>query len=132
MAHILIVDEQPCVRQLLAAELILEWHYTASAGDRESAMTYVSRFRPDLVILDLSVGGVELLENMKRRCPLVPVIIFTADSSFKADPRLSQAEGYEIKSIDLEGLKKKIVHVLGTKPVSRTRPGQPSPVFNVV
>lgn len=36
MANILIVDDQPCVRELLSEELILEGYRVHAAGDAES------------------------------------------------------------------------------------------------
>jgi len=115
MANILIVDDQPCVQELLSEELISEGYRVSAAGDAESARGHFRSSQPDLVILDLYLDGSdgrELLRDIKRQDPDLPVIIFTAYDSYVDDPRLSQAEGYVIKSLVLDGLKRKVADVL--------------------
>ena len=119
MSKILIVDDQLCVQQLLKAELSLEGYHVATSGDADSAKWRLSSFRPDVVILDLYLGGpdgFDLFEDIKRKYPNLPVIILTAYDSYRDDPRLSQADGYVIKSIVLDELKGKIADVLCRKP----------------
>ena len=118
MANILIVDDQPCVREFLSEELISEGYRVAAAGDVKSARGQLRSSQPDLVILDLYLDGPEgreLLSDIKRQDPDLPVIIFTAYDSYVDDPRLSQADGYIIKSLVLDGLKQKVADVLGRK-----------------
>ncbi len=118
MPNILIVDHQPCVQELLSEELICEGYRVASADDAESARRHLRSSRPDLVLLDLYLDGPdgwEVLRDIKRQHPHLPVIIFTAYDSYLDDPRLSQADGYVIKSFDLGELKQKVADVLKHK-----------------
>jgi DNA-binding response OmpR family regulator len=74
--------------------------------------------RPDLVLLDLYLDGAdgwELLRDIKRQHPQLPVLIVTAYDSFVDDPRLSQADGYFVKSLDFIDLKQKIADLLRRK-----------------
>ncbi len=115
MTKILIVDDQPCVRELLSEELMLEGYRVATAGDAESVTGHLRFSKPDLVILDLYLDGAEgfgVLRDIKRQDPDLPVIIFTAYDGYVDDPRLSQADGYVIKSIVLDELKGKIAYAL--------------------
>lgn len=119
MANILIVDDQPCVRELLSEELMSEGYGVATAGDAESISGHLRFAQPDLVLLDLYLDGPEgvgVLRDIKREDPDLPVIIFTAYDSYRDDLRLSQADGYVIKSFDLNELKEKIADVLHRKP----------------
>ena len=119
MTKILIVDDQACVRELLSEELISEGYRVATAGDAESVSGHLRFSQPDLVLLDLYLDGpdgIGVLRDIKRQHPDLPVIIFTAYDSYVDDPRLSQADGYVIKSIDLDELKGKIADVLRRKP----------------
>jgi DNA-binding NarL/FixJ family response regulator len=59
------------------------------------------------------------LHNIKKKDPHLPVIIYTAYDSYREDPRLSEADGYLIKSIALDELKNKIANVLSRKLVSQ-------------
>ena len=124
MPNILIVDGQPCVRELLSEELICEGYRVASADDAESARRHLRSSRPDLVLLDLYLDGPdgwELLRDIKRQDPELPVLIVTAYDSFVDDPRLSQADGYFVKSLDFMDLKQKIAHLLREKPSRETK-----------
>lgn len=115
MAKILIVDDQPCIRELLSEELLSEGYRVATAGDAESISGHLRFSRPDLIVLDLYLDGpdgIGVLRDIKREDPDLPVIIFTAYDSYMDDPRLSQADGYVIKSICLDELKGKIGNVL--------------------
>jgi two-component system response regulator (stage 0 sporulation protein F) len=118
MAKILIVDDQACVRELLSEELILDGYRVATAGDAESVSGHLRFSQPDLVLLDLYLDGpdgIGVLHDIKRQHPDLPVIIFTAYDSYVDDPRLSQADGYVIKSIVLDELKGKIADVIRRK-----------------
>jgi DNA-binding NtrC family response regulator len=124
MDKILIVDDQECVRQLLTEELTSEGYQVTSADDVESAKKRVSFFEPDLVLLDLHLEGPQgfkLLEDIKGQYPELPFIIFSAYDSFGDDSRLSQADGYILKSFDLDPLKQKIADVLNRKRLSEEK-----------
>jgi len=123
MAKILIVDDQACVRELLSEELISEGYGVATAGDAESISGHLRFSRPDLVLLDLYLdgcNGIGVLGDIKRQHPDLPVIIFTAYDSYREDPRLSQADGYIIKSTVLDELKGKIADVLSRQQPLKT------------
>lgn len=116
MPNILIVDDQPCIRELISEELIYEGYEVESVGDAESARAHIKRSRPDLVLLDLYLDGPDgwdVLRDIKRQDPRLPVLIVTAYDSFKDDPRLSRADGYVIKSTDFTELKHQIANALG-------------------
>lgn len=115
MPKILIVDDQRCVRELIAEELTCEGYEVETAGDGESVRTLLRFSRPDLVLLDLYLdghNGWEVLRDLKRQQPHLPVIILTAYDSFEEDPRLSQADGYVVKSTDFGQLKQEIANAL--------------------
>ena len=119
MSKILIIDDQPHLRELLSEELEDEGYGVESIGGAESLTRYLRDFKPDLVLLDLYLKGFEgwdVLHDIKSRYPHLPVLIVTAYDSYVDDPRVSEADGYVIKSfIALDDLKQKIAHILGTK-----------------
>jgi DNA-binding NtrC family response regulator len=118
MPNILIVDNQPCVRQLLSHELICEGYGVATAGNAKSARGHLKCSQPDLVLLDLCLDGFDgfgLLKDIKAQDPDLPVIMVTAYSNFADDPRLFQADAYVVKSLDFMELKQTITDVLGRK-----------------
>ena len=116
MAHVLIVDDQPYVREFLSEELAHDGYRTEAIGDPDSIWGHLTHWRPDVVLLDLYLDGFkgwDILGDIKTRAPDLPVLILTAYDTFEDDPRLSQADGYVIKSfVDLDKLKEKIAAVL--------------------
>ena len=131
MADILLVDDQPCVGQIISEELILEGHQVCSLCDAESVREYLLCTRPDLILLDLYLeGGLEgfgILGDIKRKYPHLPVIIVTAYDSYSEEPRLSQADGYLIKSVYFfDELKQRIAQVL-TQQRSNKATEEPEP-----
>jgi CheY-like chemotaxis protein/anti-sigma regulatory factor (Ser/Thr protein kinase) len=85
MDHVLIVDDSAVDRRL--AGRLLEKHggYTISyANDGAEALEHFARELPDLVVTDLQMplmNGLQLVEAVRARYPLVPVILMTAHGS---------------------------------------------------
>jgi two-component system response regulator (stage 0 sporulation protein F) len=121
MASILIIDDQPYIQELFSQELMDEGYKVLSTGDAESAKVYLENSKPDLVLLDLFLNGFEgwnVLQEIKRKDPHIPVLIVTAYDTYADDPRLSQADGYMVKSfVRFDELKHKVADVLGQKQV---------------
>ena len=118
MPSILIIDDQPWVQELLIEELTCEGYQVAAMCDAKSVMENLTVSHPDLVLLDLYLDGIEgfgILSDIKNRIPDLPIIIFTAYDTYLDDPRLSQADGYVIKSFRLDELKQKVADVLKQK-----------------
>ena len=119
MSNILIVDDQPYLRELFSQELLDEGYGVEDVPDAESLMLYLEHWKPDLVLLDLYLDGFQgwdLLREIKRRDPDIPVLIVTAYDNYMDDPRLSSADGYVLKSFtNLTELKKKIAEILSRK-----------------
>ncbi|MDL1958175.1 MAG: response regulator [Deltaproteobacteria bacterium] len=118
MASILIVDEQPHVREFLSDQLRSEGYRFAAADDGKSVRGHLRNSQPDLVILDLYPDrpeAKEVLLDIMRQDPDLPVIIFTAYDGYVADSQSPQADGYAIKILALDGLKRKVADVLSRK-----------------
>lgn len=119
MASILIVDDQPYTQEFFSQELKEEGYGVVSTGDAESAKVYLKNSKPDLVLLDLYLNGFEgwhVLNEIKCKDPHLPVLIVTAYDTYVDDPRLSQADGYVVKSfIALDELKQKVTEILDRK-----------------
>ncbi len=76
----LVVDDEPMVREVVARYLERDGFRVDMARDGGEARDLIERSTPDLVILDLmlpEVGGLEILAELRRRSEL-PVIVLTA------------------------------------------------------
>lgn len=80
---ILIVDDDPALRQLLTEYLASESFEVAAAGDGQAALRECYRVRPDLVVLDVMMPGMDGWETAARLRELadVPIILLTAKSA---------------------------------------------------
>lgn len=65
-ASILIVDDDPHIRQLLAFALAKAGHATREAEDGEQALALVAAQPPDLVVLDINMPRMDGLEVCRR------------------------------------------------------------------
>src|SRR5690242_12028771 len=80
MTTILIVDDEPIVREVVTQYLRQDGFRVEAAGDGHEALARFTAARPDLVLLDLMLPGIDGLE-VCRRIRLqsnVPVIMLTA------------------------------------------------------
>ncbi|GAA0717155.1 response regulator transcription factor [Dactylosporangium roseum] len=82
MAQILVVDDDPAIRQLLTDVLELEGHEVRAAADGLAAMSAFEALRPDCVVLDLMMPGLDgygVLRGIRGHDEdPVPVIMLTA------------------------------------------------------
>ena len=76
MAKILVVDDEPNIREVVALYLRQDSHAVVAAADGEEALRLYRQTRPDLVVLDLMLPGLRGLEvcrriQAERRVPLI-------------------------------------------------------------
>jgi DNA-binding response OmpR family regulator len=80
MARVLVVDDEPIVRDVVARYLERDGHTIVQAEDGEVARSVLEREQPALVVLDLmlpKVDGLTLMRWIRARSD-VPVIMLTA------------------------------------------------------
>ena len=136
MANILIIDVKLYVRELLMDELIDEGYVVETTADAESIKELITTFKTDMILLDLYMNGKDrwdVLSDIRQQYPQLPILLITASDSYSKDPRLSQADGYVIKSMYFDELKQKITEILQGKigqSRERTRKGM-LPQFNI-
>lgn len=104
MIRILIVDDHPIVREGLVAVLEDQddFEVAGTAGSAAEALELVPRLRPDVILLDLELPGMDGLEAMPRLIAAAPdarIIVFTA---YDTDERVigaikAGAKGYLLK-----------------------------------
>jgi DNA-binding NarL/FixJ family response regulator len=107
--RILVVDDHPIVRDGLLAILGTQTDFAVvgEAGTGADAVRLSHTLNPDVVLLDLEMpgmDGVEALQQMRKLCPDVRVIVLTA---FDTDERIvgavrAGAQGYLLKGTPRE------------------------------
>ncbi|MCI0693127.1 sigma-54 dependent transcriptional regulator [candidate division KSB1 bacterium] len=84
MHKILIVDDEESVRYSFKKLLREPAHKILEAQNGDEALTKVKDEAPDLVILDIQMpglSGLEVLQQIKKAAPRIPVLIITAYGS---------------------------------------------------
>jgi DNA-binding response OmpR family regulator len=80
-ARVLVVDDEPMVREVLSRYLERDGFEVEVAGDGEAALAAFAARAPDLVLLDLMLprlDGFEVFRKMRASRPASPVIMLTA------------------------------------------------------
>ena len=80
-AKILVVDDEPSIRELLSASLTFAGFDVRVAADGREAVSQVSFTHPDLVVLDVmlpDMDGFEVLGKLREHEPGLPVLFLTA------------------------------------------------------
>jgi two-component system response regulator ResD len=77
---VLVVDDEPLIRDVVARYLEREGFRVVECGDGETARALVERHNPDLVVLDVMLPGMDGLEVCRwiRGRSATPVILLTA------------------------------------------------------
>jgi two-component system, NtrC family, response regulator HydG len=80
-SRVLIVDDDAEIRDALGMFFSGQGHECELAADAEAALGIVERLRLDAIICDVrmdGMGGLELLDRLKRTHPALPVVVITA------------------------------------------------------
>ncbi|MCS7251502.1 MAG: response regulator [Anaerolineae bacterium] len=126
MARVLVVDDDPDARRLIGLVLRRAGHEVLYAGDGVQALEIISQERPDLMILDLMMPGMDGLEVLKaarqrtERATL-PVIVLTAkpQTASAADLSFPNVHAHLTKPVSAETLLRAVQEALEPpRPVS--------------
>ncbi|MCL5096289.1 MAG: response regulator transcription factor [Candidatus Omnitrophica bacterium] len=105
-AGILLVDDHAILREGLARLIDQEsdMHVCGQAGDSHEALRLLEELKPDLAIVDISLGGshgLELIKDIKARWPRLPVLVLSMhDEALFAERALrAGARGYIMKQV---------------------------------
>jgi DNA-binding NtrC family response regulator len=81
MAHVLMIDDEKALCSLIVRMLTERGHCAESASSGEDALVAARERRPDLILLDLhldGMDGIETLKRLRRALPGVPIVMITA------------------------------------------------------
>jgi two-component system response regulator MprA len=107
--HILVVDDEPAVRDAVDRALRLEGHEVTLAHDGRAALDVVAEAPPDVLVLDLlmpHVDGLEVCRRMRAAGDRTPVLMLTARDAVADRVRGldAGADDYLVKPFALEEL----------------------------
>ena len=114
---VLIVDDDQNIADLIRTFLLHQGSYqVASASDGISALIEVGRIKPDLLILDLRIPGVDGIDVCRRiksdSANRTAIIAVSGSSEYEERSLQSGADAFILKPVDLERLHAEIKRLL--------------------
>ena len=118
-AQILVVDDDPGVRESLEMLLMSAGYDVATANDGISAVSYLSRTVPDLIVTDLNMphmSGVDLISHVRSLHPSVPIVAMSGNYHGDAVPAGIIADRFYLKGQPSHNLLTTIASLIATNP----------------
>jgi len=123
VTRILHIDNDDAIRFLYEEELTEEGYEVIGTSNCEGILDNIAKLNPNIIIFEPKVpktDGLDILQKIRNMYYNIPVIISTACSDVRYDPRSMVADYYVIKSFDLRGLKLRIKMALDCRKVFQT------------
>lgn len=119
--RVLLVDDDAGLLRLLNFRLSSAGYEVQTAGDGRQALARLDGFRPDTVVTDLRMHGMDgmaLFEAIHSQHPTLPVIILTAHGTIPDAVEATQRGvfGYLTKPFDSQDLLTRIAKAVGLSP----------------
>ncbi|HEY7681255.1 MAG TPA: sigma-54 dependent transcriptional regulator [Gemmatimonadales bacterium] len=140
---VLVVDDERTLARAIKAYLEESGYEAEVAGDAESAVPLLGSLRPDVVITDVrlpGMDGIALLRKIREFDPAITVVVMTAHGSIEGAVEAVKLGAFDYlkKPLDLEELKLLIDRVRETSALKqelsyyRERAGREVPFADVV
>ena len=104
---ILVVDDEPAIRQMLTRLLTGEGYNVLPATNGNEALEFASHADFDLVLLDLNMPGLDgwdTFEQLTSKKPLLPIIVITARPNQRFTALAAGSGALMEKPLDLQKL----------------------------
>jgi DNA-binding NarL/FixJ family response regulator len=126
--RVVIVDDQKLFRAGLA-RLLSEYDHISVVGqaaDAQQALDLVRRLKPDIVLMDLRMPGMDGVEATRKIAADYPDVRVLVLTTFDVDSYVIQAlragaSGYVLKDSDIEGIARSIMTVMSGERVMATK-----------
>jgi len=121
-ATLMVVEDDPAIRQLLADLLATSGYHVVAADSGEKALEFLNVVSPDLILTDVHMGavsGIELCRQVKSdpRYEFTPVVVLTAVSDLEARVAglAAGADDFFSKPVDFAELRTRLAALLRVK-----------------
>lgn len=111
---ILIIEDNPLSQKLYQDLLLPEGYQIITTNQGEVGISYVAKYNPDLIILDLAIAGMNglaVLEKLKKIAKQTPVIVASGKIGMQNDPEIKisqQVYRFFPKPLDITALREAI------------------------
>ena len=118
-SKILVVDDEPAIRELIVAVLEDEGYEAIGAGSGSRALELLPDERPDLVLMDImmpEMDGREALRRMRERPDLASIPVVMMSAAFAPDRVGQRVAAFLPKPFDLDHLLETVARILDRHP----------------
>jgi two-component system response regulator PilR (NtrC family) len=110
---VLIIDDEPDIRELLEITLLRMGLDTVTAGNVQSALNQIEAHKPNLCLTDMKLpdgNGIDIVRYLQKNYPHIPVAVITAFGSMDTAVEALKAGAYDFvsKPVDLPKLRELI------------------------
>jgi two-component system response regulator PilR (NtrC family) len=110
---VLIIDDEPDIRELLEITLLRMGLDTVTAGDVQTALDKIEQYQPNLCLTDMKLpdgNGIDIVRYLQKHHPHIPVAVITAFGSMDTAVEALKAGAYDFvsKPVDLPKLRELI------------------------
>jgi DNA-binding NtrC family response regulator len=125
--HILSIDDEADIRELLQEVLTMKGYRVSTAADPGQAKKIIKEDPPQLIIMDFQIeegDGFVLIEEIKRLGPDIPVLLLTGavfDRAVVRDTIEKKVTSYLDKTASLSMIVSEVERLLGDAPTSSER-----------
>ena len=123
--QILIVDDEPCIRESLGMLLMASGYDVAEADNGVSALSHLDRTVPDLIVTDLNMpqmSGLELISQVRSRYPSISIVAMSGDYHGDAVLAGIMADRFYPKGHHPHNLLTTIANLIATKSARASAP----------
>ena len=118
MAKILVIEDEKNLRLLYKQDLERDGYEVVTAGTAPEGIALVESEKPDLVVMDIRLPGMDGLEAMGKvldKHPKIPVVLNSAYSSYQENFMSWAADAYVVKSADTDELRARVRELLDAR-----------------
>src|ERR1700679_1213811 len=117
MSKLLLIDDEEDVRYSLERTLAADGIELATAASGEEGLKLIPKFKPDLVLMDVRMGGMNGLETLRKirvNKPNLPVLLMTAYGTTQTAIEAMKLGAYDylLKPFDIPKLKEIVANAL--------------------
>ena len=117
--HVLVVDDDPDIRTVVADVLELEECHVETASDGQEALERILEEPPSVLLLDMRMprmDGWQVAAQLRERGLHVPIIVMTAAQSARAWAEEIGADAFLAKPFEIDELVTKVTRFTNCPP----------------
>ncbi|MFD3540165.1 response regulator transcription factor [Streptomyces sp. NPDC058662] len=131
-ARILVVDDEPAVREALRRSLAFEGYAAQTAVDGLDALDKAASYEPDLIVLDIQMprmDGLTAARRLRAAGSVTPILMLTARDTVgdRVTGLDAGADDYLVKPFELDELFARVRALLRRSAYAAPRPGGGEP-----